>query len=113
MIHYLTLWDDPFKKIKNKFKIIEMRLNDEKRKLIKINDIIEFSNVKTNETIQVKVIALHPYKSFKELYDAFDKKMLGYSEDEVANYNDMLTYYSQEKIDKYGVLGIEIKLIEN
>lgn len=113
MVHYMTLWDDPFNKIKNKSKKIEMRLNDERRKNIKVDDIIEFSNIKTNEVIQVKVIALYTYTSFKELYEAFDKEMLGYDKNENADYKDMLTYYNQEKIDKYGVLGIEIKLIEN
>ena len=31
MKHYMKLQDDPFKKIKNKTKTIEMRLNDEKK----------------------------------------------------------------------------------
>ena len=42
----MKLQDDPFKKIKNKTKTIEMRLNDEKRKKIKQDDLIEFTNIK-------------------------------------------------------------------
>ena len=51
MIHQMNLWDDSFQAIKEGWKTIEMRLNDEKRSLIKINDKIEFTNTKTNETI--------------------------------------------------------------
>ena len=46
----MNLWDDSFQAIKEGWKTIEMRLNDEKRSLIKINDKIEFTNNKTNET---------------------------------------------------------------
>lgn len=47
MIHYMKLQNNPFIKIKNKTKTIEMRLNDEKRKKINIGDNIEFTNIKT------------------------------------------------------------------
>ena len=33
---------------------------------------------------------------------------IGYAKDEKANPNDMLMYYSEENIEKYGVLGIEL-----
>ena len=41
------------------------------------------------DKIQVKVINLHLFNSFKDLYDNFDKKYLGYEDDEVANSLDM------------------------
>lgn len=49
-------------------KIIEIRLNDEKRKLIKIEDQIEFSSRKSpKEKTYVEVISLDYFKNFKEL----------------------------------------------
>ena len=42
MIHQMKLFNGPFQIIKSGSKTIEMRLNDEKRKLINVNDIIEF-----------------------------------------------------------------------
>ena len=36
---------------------------------------------------------------------------MGYSEDEDADPKDMEQYYSKEEQDKYGVVGIEIKLV--
>lgn len=108
----MTLWNDPFIMIESGSKTIEMRLNDEKRALIKINDKIEFSNVETFKKLLVEVIALYEYKDFHELYKNHDKISIGYKEDEIANPEDMLVYYSKEKIEKYGVLAIKIKLIK-
>ena len=52
MKHKMNLWDESFQKIKNKTKTIEMRLCDEKRSLIVVGDIIEFTNTKTDEILE-------------------------------------------------------------
>lgn len=36
---------------------------------------------------------------------------MGYLEDEEASYLDMEEFYSKEEQDKYGVVGIEMKLL--
>ena len=110
-MHEMRLHNSPFNLIKSGTKTIELRLNDEKRSLIKIGDKIEFTNRITEEKIVVEVINLHKYDSFLELYKHFDKVSMGYDEDEEADPKDMEQYYSKEEQDKYGVLGIEIKLI--
>lgn len=107
----MRLHNEPFELIKNGTKTIELRLNDEKRSIIKENDIILFENRKNAEIIKTKVIKLHKYDSFEELYKHFDKVSLGYNYNEEVSYKDMEKYYSKEEQDKYGVLGIEIKLI--
>ena len=109
--HELRLNEEPFNKIKNGSKTIEMRLYDEKRKLIKENDIIEFTNRSTNEKIKVKVIKLHLFNSFNDLYDSFDNVSLGYDINDKKDPKDMEKYYSKEEQEKYGVVGIEIKLM--
>ena len=58
-----------------------------------------------------KVIAMHIYSCFDDLYRDYDKVSLGYSKDEDANPIDMEKYYSKEEQEKYGVVGIEIMLI--
>ena len=110
-IHELRLNNEPFDLIKSGSKTIEMRLYDEKRMLIKENDIIEFTNRVTGEKIRTKVISMNVFNNFKELYDNFDKICLGYKENDIKDYRDMEKYYSKEKQCKYGVVGIEIKLI--
>ena len=110
MIINMKLNNDPFNKIKNGSKTIELRLNDEKRSKLKVNDFIEFTNVETNEKMLTEIMELYKYDSFAKLYENFDKVSLGYSENDIANPNDMLEYYPKKLQDKYGVLGIKIKV---
>lgn len=110
MIMNMKLNNSPFNKIKNGSKTIELRLNDEKRSKLKVNDFIEFTNVETNEKILTEIMGLYKYDSFSILYENFDKVSLGYSENDIADPNDMLEYYPKELQDKYGVLGIKIKV---
>ena len=107
MIHYMKLRNDPFERIKNGSKKIEIRLYDEKRKLVKVKDEIEFTNLENNEKIKVRVIKIHKFKTFKELFDYFDNSYFGSSS---HDYNIMYDYYSKEEEKNYGVVGIEIKL---
>ena len=111
MKHLMKLKPNPFESIKNGIKTIEIRLYDEKRQLLNIGDTIEFTNIETKETLCVEVIGLHRFNNFVELFETFDKVSLGYQKDEEANPSDMETYYSKEEQSKYGVIGIEIKLI--
>lgn len=111
MTHYMNLWDDSFHAIKEGWKTVEMRLNDEKRSIINIGDIIEFSNTTTHEKMFCQVVDLYKYADFAELYKHHNKISIGYKEDETANPDDMFLYYSREDIEKYGVVGIEITVI--
>lgn len=111
MTYKMRLHSNPFELIKAGTKKIELRLNDEKRSLIKKGDEIEFENRSTGEKINTKVINLHKYDSFQELYKHFDNISMGYKENEIADPKDMELYYSKEEQEKYGVVGIEIELI--
>ena len=111
MIHKMNLWNESFVKIKNKTKTIEMRLCDEKRSIICIGDIIEFTNTKTNEICICSVINLFRYRNFDELYKHHSKIAIGYADNEIADPRDMFAYYSAEKIEQYGALGIEVVVI--
>lgn len=109
MRYNMKLKEDPFNKIKNGTKTIELRLLDEKRKLLKIKDEIEFTNINTNEKLLTVIEDLYKFDSFEELYKHFDKVSIGYEENEEANPEDMEEYYSKEEQLKYGVVGIKIK----
>lgn len=112
MIHYMKLQPHYFKMIKKGIKNIEMRLYDEKRKMVNIGDEIEFLNIETGEILITRVIKLHLFENFEVLYNHFDKEKLGYDKDEIAKASDMSKYYSEEEILKYGVVGIEIEVID-
>lgn len=109
MKYEMKLNNGPFKKIKDGTKTIELRLNDEKRQLLKEKDLIEFTNRETLEKMIVEIENLYYYSSFKELYKNFNKIEMGYEKDDIADPKDMEKYYSKEEQEKYGVLGIKIK----
>ena len=112
MIHKMKLRDKAFKSIKAGTKTIELRLYDEKRKLLNAGDVIEFTNIDTKEVIKVEILQLHRFNNFDDLYKHFNKVPMGYEENEVANPSDMEEYYSKEEQQEYGVVGIEIKLLK-
>ncbi len=112
MQHQMNLKDAPFCAIKNKTKTVEMRLFDERRRNINVGDSILFTNRLTNEQLTVQVLALDVFPSFVELYARFDKISIGYTEEEIARPSDMLQFYSNEDIQKYGVLAITVKVVE-
>ena len=108
----LRLHSKYFELIKQGTKTIEMRLLDEKRQQYKIGDILIFKKrPEETEILTTKIVNLHKVKTFKDLYDRFDKVKLGYGENEVANPEDMQEFYPIEEQQKYGVVGIEIELI--
>ncbi len=109
MIHQMKLKGPYYQKIKVGTKTIEMRLNDEKRQLINVGDYIEFTNLDNQEVLKVSVVNLHYYRNFAELYVNHDKVSIGYAIDEEAKPEDMSMFYSLEDINKYGVVGIEVK----
>lgn len=70
MIHQMRLYPSYFSDIKQGVKLVEVRLNDYKRKEINVGDIIEFISVPDEvETLRVKVTKLEQFRSFKELYE--------------------------------------------
>ncbi len=112
MKHSMRLNAKPFEMIKNGDKTIELRLYDEKRRLIKIGDEIEFVNA-LGERLICEVLALHVFNSFQELYQTLPLLQCGYTKGDIAtaSYTDMNEYYSLDEQQKYGVVGIEIERI--
>lgn len=110
-VYDMNLNPGPFGSIRSGSKTVEMRLNDERRVGIEKGDLIRFTNVETGEILLVRVLDKSVYPSFKELYDSYSKTSIGYKENEDADPVDMLTYYSEESIAKYGALALEIELI--
>lgn len=111
--HQMKLKLSPFEKIKNGSKTIELRLFDEKRQKVQVGDFIEFTCLDdAAQKIQTRVTALHHYSSFADLYATLPKEKLGYSSSDIPDPNHMDEYYSQEDQEKYGVLGIELRLTD-
>ena len=110
-VYDMNLNPRPFESIKCGAKTVEMRLNDERRIGIEKGDLIRFTNVENGDILLVRVLDKKAYPSFKELYDSHSKTSIGYKENEDADPSDMLMYYSEENIAKYGAIALTIELI--
>lgn len=110
VIHEMKLQPEYFEYISSGSKRIELRLNDEKRQRIKINDQIVFTNEKTKDKLITHVNKIHKEKSFEKLFENFDISLLA-SKNKTKQelLNELSKFYTKEKQEKYGVLGIQIE----
>lgn len=105
----MNLDSAPFRAIESGEKTIELRLNDEKRRALKVGDEIEFSCAGVGYTLIATVKELHRFTGFKELFAALS---LDNGREKEADPDDMLKYYTEENIKKYGALGIELENVK-
>ncbi len=113
MTHSMNLHSAPFAMIQNGQKTIELRLYDEKRRTIQPGDTIVFTNTENGSVLEAMVERLHLFDSFEALYRQLPLLQCGYTKDDVANASpaDMDQYYSADRLQRYGVVGIEVSLI--
>lgn len=113
MEHEMKLQPEYYNFILNGTKRIEIRLYDEKRQQIKIGDVIKFlKEPELNDSFNAKVVGLLRYNSFEEMFKDFDISILSdnsMTKDELISVLEQ--FYTKEKQEKYGVLGIRIELI--
>ncbi len=113
MQHKMKLQPEYFNFILNGTKRIEIRLNDEKRQLIKLGDTIKFmKEPELEESFDAKVVGLLRYNSFEDMFKDFDISVLSdksMTKEELINVLEQ--FYTKEKQEQYGVLGIRIELI--
>lgn len=107
--HHMRLQMGPFEKIKNGSKTIEVRLNDEKRRLIHVGDRIVFSLASDSSLVcEVVVTALLPYASFADLFSAYPTEVFG-GKDMTEN---VALFYSKQDEERFGVLGIMVQRVD-
>ena len=110
-IHQLQLATVPFEAITSGVKTIESRLYDEKRQTIQLGDTIIFTNREsTDQTISVKVIGLHRYETFHDLFVHNSPVKFGGESIEWLE-NQINEFYSIDDQKQNGVIGIEFELV--
>lgn len=113
MKHKMSLYGSPFDRIASGKKVIEVRLFDEKRQKVGLGDTITFTKLPDKkEVVTVEVTGLSRFRSFRDLFSAFDKSKFDHPEtitveDQVASEREV---YSEEREHALGVLGIHIRL---
>lgn len=113
MKHEMKLQPKYYDFILNGTKRIEIRLFDEKRQQIKIGDTIKFlKEPELIESFNVKVVDLLRYNNFEEMFKDFDISVLV---DKSMTKEELISvleeFYTKEKQEQYGVLGIKIELL--
>lgn len=106
----MGLYGEYFHAIKVGKKVVEVRLNDEKRRKIKVGDSIEFLNVsQKEEVLKVKVIDIRKYKTFEAMYNDISFKDFDCEEWTMKKMIEG-TYeiYSPEQEKEWGALAITI-----
>ena len=113
MEHEMKLQPEYYNFILNGTKRIEIRLFDEKRQQIKIGDTIKIlKEPELNESFNAKVIGLLRYNTFEDMFKDFDISVLSDSSMTKEELIAVLEqFYTKEKQEKYGVLGIRFELI--
>ena len=109
MLHRMKLQRDPFEKILQGKKTIELRLYDEKRQGVRVGDEIEFTDLtEPSRKILTRVLGLHFFESFEEMFRVLPADAMGYEVGQIPKAEDMELYYSKEEQALYGVVGIEL-----
>ncbi|MBQ8685338.1 MAG: ASCH domain-containing protein [Clostridia bacterium] len=108
----MRLCEGPFEQIESGEKTVEVRLYDLKRRKIRVGSYVRFIHAEdAARQISARVVALHLFPSFAELFSSKQFGKCGFNgasiEDAVKR---MYTFYTPEEEERWGVVGIELKL---
>ncbi len=110
----MKLRELPFDQIKNKTKIWEVRLNDDKRKNIEIGDSILFRKLPDLfDGIVCRVVDKKYFNSFREMASVLSLRSLGFEDGATADTCEEVyhTYYSAEEEKEYGVVAFKLEVV--
>jgi len=111
VVHQMGLYGEYFHAIKVSKKTVEVRLNDEKRRKIKVGDTIEFIKVpQQDEILKVRVTDLRSFDTFEAMYNDIplrDFDCEGWTMKEMID--GTYEIYTPEQEKEWGTLAIMIE----
>lgn len=113
-LHQMHLDPGPYSLIEKRKKTIELRLYDEKRRRMRIGDVIRFESTQDEtDVLYAEITDLYVFPSFAELYRNLPLRACGYTEENIASASpdDMERYWPKQLQEHYGVLGIRIAVL--
>ena len=112
MTHEMKLQPVYFNKIRSGEKIYEIRLNDEKRKTIKVGNYIVFKKEpQLVDQITCKVSDLIIFDSFKTMIETLPPALVGFENMSNTEIIDIYHQFYTEADEKhYGVLAIKVEI---
>ena len=104
---------DVFEVVEKGIKNVEVRVNDEKRRKMKVGDeIIFLKRPLEEEKIVTKIVGLKVYSDFNELVKDYEIERLYLKEFTKEQFVELLSrFYSDEEQEKYGVVAIEFEKV--
>ena len=97
-----------FNKMKNNECHVEVRLFDKKRQQLKIGDVIEFVNSRTQEKLLTQLRGIAIFENFEDMVDYLTPQLLGYdNKDELMLRFERL--YPADMVSKFNLVGLFVK----
>ena len=105
---------DVFEVVKKGIKNVEVRVNDEKRRSMKVGDeIIFLKRPLEEEKIVTKITGLKTFKNFNELVKDYSIERLYLDTFTKEEFVSLLgRFYSEEEQEEYGVVAIEFEMVK-
>ena len=96
-------------------KDVEIRVNDEKRRQLKVGDTLLFLKRPDDlEQLRVRISNLVYFKDFLEVVEYYEMKRIYLEETTKEEYLSIMgKFYSDEDVHKHGVVGIEFEQVKN
>ena len=111
MIYKMGLQNKYYKLVDQGNKIVELRLYDQKRKKLKVGNLIRFyEEPERINYIDTIITKLNKYNSFSEALENINMNLLT-NESEEKYLADLENYYKKEEQAKYGVIAITISKV--
>ncbi len=112
-MHFMRVQEKYYNLLKSGKKTVELRLNDDKRRQIKVGDKIEFTNGSDkNDRFYAQVVALHTAPDFETLCTNYITPQQGGFDTKEELLSVLEEFYTPAAQKKYGVVGIEIKVLD-
>jgi ASC-1-like (ASCH) protein len=112
MNYNMKLTQNPFQRVSQGLKTLEVRLYDSKRQKLCLGDTITFFELPDlTQSITVQVIGLTRCDTFKDLFTIFGNNFFGYKQPLTVEQQvlAMRKVYSESDEKQFGVLGIHIQ----
>ena len=108
----IHLDSDIFDIVKNNSKDVEIRVNDEKRRKLKVGDTLVFlKRPDDDEELRATITDLVYFNNFLEVVDNYPMKRIYLDEYTKEDFINLISrFYSEEEVNKYGVVAIEFEL---
>ena len=106
---------DVFHIVEDGSKDVEVRVNDQKRRQLKVGDTLLFlKRPDDDEEIKAVVDKLVLFSNFEEVIDAYDMGRIYLKDTSREDYLQLMSrFYSREEVENNGVVAIEFHTIED